>query len=55
MGHTLVQLGDTVISYGGCAIGKTCNNELLIQKPKIIAASNLYDCKHRGKIVQMKV
>lgn len=30
MGHTLVQLGDTVISYGGCAIGKVCNNELLI-------------------------
>ena len=53
MGHSLVQLGDFVLSFGGCSFGKVCFNELLIQKPKIISANNLYDCKNNGKIVQM--
>jgi len=55
MGHSLVQLGDSVISFGGCSFGKICSNELLIQKPKIMAASNLYDCKNGGHIVQMSM
>ena len=56
MGHTLVQLGDSVIAYGGCSFGRVCTNELLIQKPRIVAAaSNPYDCKNDGKIVRMNV
>ena len=55
MGHSLVQIGDSVIAYGGCSFGKVCTNELLIQKPKITATiSNPYDCKNNGKITHMK-
>ena len=50
MGHTLVQLGESVISFGGCSFNKVCMNELLIQKPMITEANNLYDCKN-GKAV----
>ena len=52
MGHSLVQLGDSVISFGGCSFGKVCYNELLIQKPKIVEANFPYDCSNGGKIVQ---
>ena len=51
MGHSLVQLGDSVISYGGCGFGKQCTNELLIQKPNVNVANNLYDCKNDGDII----
>ena len=44
MGHSLIQLGDTAIAFGGCALGKQCFNDILIQKPKIMSASNFYDC-----------
>lgn len=30
MGHSLVQLGESVISFGGCSFGKVCFNDLLI-------------------------
>ena len=30
MGHSLVQLGDSIISFGGCSFGKVCSNDLLI-------------------------
>ena len=55
MGHSLVQLGDFVITFGGCAFGKLCFNELLIQKPKITTTGHPYDCRNNGKIVQMNM
>jgi len=30
MGHSLVQLGEAVISFGGCSFGRVCSSELLI-------------------------
>ena len=54
MGHSLVQLGESVISFGGCSFGKVCFNDLLIQKPNVVEANFLYDCKNNGKIVQME-
>lgn len=30
MGHSLVQLGEAVISFGGCSFGRKCSSELLI-------------------------
>ena len=50
MGHSLVQLGEAVISFGGCSFGRVCSSELLIQKPTIVEANMLYDCKNSGKI-----
>ena len=29
-GHSLIQLGDSIISFGGCQFGKKCFNQLLI-------------------------
>ena len=29
-GHSLIQLGDSIISFGGCQFGKTCFSQLLI-------------------------
>jgi hypothetical protein len=55
MGHSLVQLGDSVISFGGCSFGKVCTNELLIQKPRINAATSVYDCKNGGEIEQLSI
>ena len=46
MGHSLIQLGDSVITFGGCSFGQSCFNQLLIQKPQIIA--NPYDCQNSG-------
>ena len=53
MGHSLIQVGESVISFGGCSFGKHCYNDLLIQKPKITEASSRYDCKNGGQIVEM--
>lgn len=54
MGHSLVQLGEAVISFGGCSFGRVCSSELLIQKPSIVEANMLYDCKNNGNIIQME-
>ena len=52
MGHSLIQLGDSVISFGGCSFGQNCFNELLIQKPSIMTAENPYDCQNEGQIMK---
>ena len=54
-GHSLIQLGDSIISFGGCQFGKKCFNQLLIQKPAILGEMTAYDCVNGGQLVQKDI
>jgi len=54
-GHSLIQLGDSIISFGGCQFGKKCFNQLLIQRPEILRGMTAYDCENGGNLVQKDI
>lgn len=55
MGHSLVNVGDAVISFGGCAFGQQCFNDLLIQKPQVMVSKGAYDCYNDAHIMQKSI